>query len=313
MKTPIDEIISLLPEHHQKILASFSDGVRARINEIRLRVGKPVVFNLGDESIVAKPHGSDSSEMLNVTKKDLVDTFSKICNYSVYSYQNEIKNGFITLKGGHRVGLCGTAVFNNTHMTNIKDISSMNIRIARQVSNFNVDICKLFGLNFTGILIIGSPGAGKTTLLKSLAKNYSIYRQKRFASVCVVDERGEISGAYSGVPQFDLGHADILNGYKKSDGIAHAIRALAPDIIICDEILVDDFEAIKSGINSGVKFIASTHASTSRELLRKPYINDLIRMGAFDKFVFLADKSTPSTIKSILSLDELLSKENQYC
>lgn len=301
------EILGLLPERLQKKIKELPEEVMQNIVEIRLRVGKPTVLNLKDESLIT----NDVSE--TITAREISAIFSKMCNFSVYSYQNQIKNGFLTLEGGHRVGICGTAVFENGKIANVKDISSINIRFARQISTFNIDICSTIGLNFTGILVVGAPGTGKTTLLRSLAKNYSTMNMGKLVQVCVVDETAELSGTRHGVSQFDLGYADILNGYAKNDGITHAIRAFSPDIIICDEIFENSVNAIKFGANSGAKFIASVHAQTPEDLLHKPFMSELLKINAFDKFVFLADKTSPSVITKILSFAELNFKEQLIC
>ena len=317
MVKKFDELTYVFPEKIRKVLLGLPFEIKKDVNEIRIRLNKPLVLNLKNTSVFVDISSTIisqiNSNVLILNKNDIIETFNKMCNYSIYSYQNEIINGFITLKGGHRIGICGTAVFNNEKLNNIKNISSINIRISKEILNFNMDIYNLIKLNFIGILIVGSPGSGKTTLLKNLAKIYSTKKEKILTQVCVIDERGELSGSYLGEAQNDLGYSDILNGYKKSDGISQAIRSLSPDIIVCDEILENDISSIKYGVNSGVKFIATIHAKTPDELLRKPYINDLIKLRAFDKFVFLSDKNSPSTIREILSLEELLKKEQLVC
>ena len=317
MMKKFNDVSYIFPDRIKIALLNLPCNVKSEINEIRVRVLKPLILIFKNTNFFIDSSSNLNTEVTEQTlfigKKDISEIFEKICNYSVYSYQNEIKNGFLTLKGGHRIGICGTAVFNNEKIENIKNISSLNIRISKDIQNFNLDIYNLLNINFTGILIIGPPGSGKTTILKNLARVYSTKNINLLNQVCVIDERGELSGTYLGESQTDLGYSDILNGYKKSDGINHAIRAFSPDIIICDEIMDKDINVIKYGANCGVKFIASMHAKNPRELLNKPFINELLKYKIFDKFIFLSGKADPSKIVNILSLNDLIRSGKVNC
>lgn len=317
MMKKFDEVSYIFPDKIKTALLNLPCNVKNEINEIRVRLLKPLILIFKNTNFFidnnSKINKKITEKTLFVNQKDISEIFEKICNYSIYSYQNEIKSGFLTLKGGHRVGICGTAVIINEKIENIKNISSLNIRISKDIHIFNMDIYKLLNTDFTGILIVGPPGSGKTTVLKNLARVYSTKNSTFLSQVCVIDERGELSGTYLGKSQTDLGFSDILNGYKKSDGINHAIRAFSPDIIICDEIMDKDINTIKYGANCGVKFIASMHAKNPEELLNKPFISELLQYKIFDKFIFLSGKADPSKIVNILSLNDLLRLERITC
>ena len=173
----------------------------------------------------------------------------------------------MTIRGGHRAGICGTAVYKDHALTNIRDVSSVNIRVARQVDGAADQLLKNLGTNFKGLLLCGAPACGKTTVLRDLARQLTDNSQKK---VCVIDERGELAGTYAGVCQNNLGQSDILNGYTKGEGIMQALRCLSPDVIICDEAGGrEDVQAIAQGVNAGVSIVASIHAATPQELLAR--------------------------------------------
>ena len=241
--------------------------------------------------------------MLIVTPKDVSDTFQSICGYSVYSHQNEIKHGFLTMQGGHRAGLCGTAVYQNGTLSNIRDVSSINIRIARQISGAADKLLEMMNGDFGGLLLCGAPSCGKTTILRDLSRQLSNTYMKK---VAVVDERGELAGTCSGVYQNDLGQSDILDGYSKGEGILQAVRCLSPEIIICDEAgTTDDVRAIEQGLNAGVSMIASIHASTRAELLGRVQGRRLLQSGAFEHVAFLKGREQPGEIREYIETEAL--------
>ena len=318
MDKKFDEAISNLCDNLYTILNKLPKDIKIQVQEIRLRVLKPVILYLKNESCFINKNGEllteANQDIVILTQSDIINSLSKMCSYSVYSYQNQIKNGYITLKGGHRVGICGTAVFNNDIFTNVKDISSMNIRIAQNMTLISTETIKNLTNNFSGILVVGEPSSGKTTLLRNIAKNLSIGFLKNRRKVSVIDERGEFSGTNIGIAQNDLGFCDILNAYPKPIGIMQALRTLSPEVIVCDEIGGDDdIKAIELGVNSGVKFIASIHAGNFEELLRRPQAKKILNTGAFDKIVMLKGKDIPGEISKILSLPNDLLNSSVKC
>ena len=265
--------------------------IKQSAQEIRLRVNRPVSICCADKTYYITASGAFtdrilSEPMLCACKTDIVETFQIICNYSIYSKQNEIRNGFVTMKGGHRVGICGTAVSDSGEITNIRDITSLNIRIASERKGCADRLLEQTGKDFKGLLICGAPCSGKTTLIRDIARQLSLCG----FNCSVVDERGEIAGSSSASAQNDIGMCDILDSYPKAQGIAQTIGCLAPDFVICDEIGGQkDCEAIEQGILSGVRFVATAHCSDEKELMQRSSITKLIGSG-FDRIVFLKSR-----------------------
>ncbi len=312
-KSKFDEVIKELDEKTFKKICNIPSRIKEEAQEIRLRVNRPIAIYCANKMYYLTEHNEVVSTIYNgkmskCTQENINATFQHICKYSIYSYQNEIKNGFITMSGGHRVGICGTAIYKGDKIENIKDISSINIRIAREVVGCSNKVIKNIGTNFKGLLVCGPPSCGKTTVLRDLALTLSQTYDKK---VAVIDERGEISGTHLGLSQNDLGQSDVLNGYKKGEGILQAVRCLSPEIVICDEVgASEDIEAITQGLNAGVSIIASIHANNKHELLNKPQGIKLLNTNAFENILFFKGREQIGEIKEILSLKELLSDEN---
>ena len=314
-ETRFDTAARTVCERLRRYLCLLPADMKEQAQEIRLRVNQPVsiccaggVYFLnrnGRPSCRAEPDG------LRATREDIDETFRGICSYSVYSHQNEIKNGFITLSGGHRVGLCGTAVTTEGHIGGLRDISSVNIRVARQIYGCAGAVLQAVGKNLReGVLIAGAPSSGKTTILRDMARQISSGLCGDTCKVAVVDERGELAGAYRGIPQNDLGPCcDVLDGYPKGEGILQAIRSLSPEFIICDELGgLADVEAAAQGLNAGVSMISSVHAGSVRELLRRQQAVSLLHTGAFGHVVLLEGSREPGCVAGIYKAGELLAQ-----
>lgn len=224
------------------------------IAEIRLRAGRPgVCVNIfGEMRVCSEPFSA----------AEIADCFAEICRYSVHSFQEEIAQGFVTLEGGHRVGICGTAVTNGGRIEMFKDISGLNIRIAHEVRGCADEIYSRFFLRSPrSLLIAGKPLCGKTTVLRDLARQLGERHR-----VTLIDSRNELSASHRGVPSLDIGlNTDALVGCPKSEGIMLALRTLSPEFIICDE-LGSDKDAVGQALFCGVKLIASAHAGSLDEL-----------------------------------------------
>lgn len=275
-------------------LKNIPEEIKNDIQEIRLRVNRQLCLSVGRSIYYVTQNGCVTNTILKdnmfiVSARDIMETFNNICNFSVYSKQNEIKNGYITLKGGHRAGICGTAVFDNNKISNIKDISSINIRVAKEFKNCSNILFEKIKSFTGGVLICGSPCSGKTTLIRDFARKLS-YTQK----VSVIDSRCEIAATYKGIPQKDIGICDVLNGYSKADGFNHAIRCMSPDYIICDEIgSAEDVLSIENAVNCGAYVIATAHCANKTELLNKNNLKKLLEINAFKYVVFLDNHSKP--------------------
>ena len=233
------------------------------VAEIRIRAGRPsVCVNiLGDMRVCSEPFSA----------AELADCFAEICRYSIHSFQEEIAQGFVTLDGGHRVGICGTAVTNGGRIEMFKDISGLNIRIAHEVKGCADEVySRFFSGGLRSMLIAGKPLCGKTTVLRDLARRLGERHR-----VSLIDSRNELSASFHGTPALDIGlNTDVLCGCSKSDGIMLALRTLSPEIIICDEI-GNDGSAVEQALFCGVKIVASAHAAGLRELSLRPQTRDI--------------------------------------
>ena len=290
-------IIKYLPDYLQKEAHDLISEAGHHVNEIRLRVGRPAVAMLtsGHRTICKdKPLTSDE---INIC-------FEKICDYSVYSHQRELSDGFITLPGGNRVGICGTACVDKSGNRTVKNISSLNIRITNEFVGCSDDIFKrLYSERVKGTLVAGPPCSGKTTLLKDFALKLS--SSPFFRKTVIVDERGELAAMYRGEPFNTIGEfCDVLSGYPKAEGILNAVRTLSPEVIICDELgSSDDVEAVCDVINAGVVIISSVHACNAEELYRRMPVKKLLKSGAFEKIALLKGGSARCQLDSIIEVD----------
>lgn len=296
--------LSVLSHELRAKLLSTPVDIMSQAVEIILRADRPLCIECPDKRYYFTDNGCVTDtvftqSMVKTSKRTIMEVFQNICNYSVYSFQNEINNGFVTIRGGHRAGLCGTAVVDNGKIVTVKDITTINIRIAREC----IGCCDsvFYKVNpLKGVLICGVPCSGKTTLLRDYARKLS-YTYK----VCVIDERNELSSTHNGVFQNDMGMCDVYDSYIKEDAITHAVRSMSPDIIICDEIsTLSDISAVVKSVNSGVSFVATLHAKNKEEVLKKAELNKLLKTAAFTQLVFLSDRKNVGKIESIESLTD---------
>lgn len=276
------------------------------VSEIRLCINSPVALrgNAGTKYLgINGEILSGNSCAVICGKTDIEYSFGEICDRSVYSFENEIKEGFITLEGGHRVGICGLALVSDGKVQAVNDISSLNFRIARQVRGCSDEAFrKIRDFCPCGVLAAGAPSSGKTTLLRDLCRNLS----ERYR-ISVVDERNEIAASYRGVAQNDIGPCcDVFTGYPKEKAIETAIRVMSPDILVCDEIGNEkDISVLKNALCTGVSIIASVHAGSLNELTRRRNIAELIETGMF-RFIVFIDSETRRPF--VISCDELSGK-----
>ncbi len=309
IKDAMDDLLRVVPVHIRNTLTRAVCGYAENIQELVLRSGRPVCVYVKGEEMYLTQNGCltyimDSQPLVISSHKDITDCFNVSCGYSVYSHLNEIKEGFLTISGGHRVGISGTAVVSNGSIVNIRDISTISLRFAREVTGCGEDVAAMLSKSNEGLLLCGSPCSGKTTVLRDVARLLSVKYKNR---VAVVDSRGEISATVNGVNQMDLGMCDVMNGYPRAQGIEQAVRVLSPQYVVCDELGSDeDVSAIISGVNSGARFVSTIHASDKEELLSRKNAVSLLHTCAFKTVVFLKGRETPGEISCSYEIGEIV-------
>lgn len=289
----VEKLIKLLPI---ELLRYIELDKLKYLKEIRLRVNRKTALRYIDcEKIVD----------FIPNEKNMISVLQMLCENSIYSYQSQICNGFITLYGGHRVGIMGSCSVKDGKINNVNYISSLNFRISKEIIGACNDVLKFVITNnqINNTLIVSKPGCGKTTVLRDLIRVISNIG----FNVSVIDERGEIAAMYKGVPQNDVGlRTDVMDNVSKSIGMKIAIRTMAPDVIFADEIGTQgDLEAINYGVCSGVKGIFTAHASTIDELLKNINLKKLYDEKIFKKLIFLEREGK---VKNIYTLEDNLYK-----
>ncbi|WP_123053565.1 stage III sporulation protein AA [Clostridium sp. JN-1] len=289
------EIIDILPQSINNVLKNILSD--SKLQEIRIRMDKPLIVEFNNDELICD---------YIVKKEDMKTIIQRISNYSIYAFEEEIKKGYITVKGGHRIGICGRCVIEKNEVKTIKNIGSINIRICHEVIGCSNKIMK-FIVSSGGILnsiIISPPKCGKTTLIRDITKNISEgVKSLNLAGkkVCVIDERSEIGACYNGVPQLNVGmRTDILDSCPKSEGIIMAIRSMSPDLIVCDEIgTYKEIDSILTALNSGVSLIVTIHGYGIEDLYKRPVFKEIIDNNVFKRSIVLSTKNGAGTIEYV--------------
>lgn len=291
----ITELCAYICDDWRKKIEQQPKELLRKTTELRFRVGHGCSLSCGESNYIV--------EGIHVKPEDMTQIFEKICRGAAYQFETQVENGYIPLPGGHRVGLCGTYVRDAQGIVRIRDLSSVNFRVCRDVTGIADSLFPklLCDEKFCSTLIVSEPCGGKTTLLTDLVR---ILSEKGYRSV-VVDERGEIAAVYRGEAQKDLGAlADVMNGYPKPYGMMVALRTLSPQVLVCDEIgSAEETERMLEALNAGVPVLATAHAKDEEELFARPQIKRLLDAGAISKIVLLKGARSPGKIKKVMTVN----------
>lgn len=263
------------------------------IEEIRLRTGQEIELS------------GTRTHVLPVvfSEHDRTTFVHKITKHSVYRLEEQLKRGYLTIEGGHRIGLAGQAVVKNGSVSSMTNLSFFNIRIAKEKKGTADRLLpSLYQQRWKSMLVIGPPRSGKTTLLRDIARVAGTGNEKRripALKTCIVDERSEIAGCLNGVPQLDVGkRTDVLDACPKSEGMMMMIRSMSPDVLIVDEIgRMEDAQALSEALNAGIAVIATVHARSLDEAVRRPVIRQIKESGLFELYVELDQAHSWKVVK----------------
>ncbi len=291
----MEEIVSVFPSALRPLCrAGFARGLEPE--EIRLRIGRPVMAlakgreYFWNQKEIAWQNDEEASYIWQ--EEDMKETLSRMSRYSMYALEEEMRNGFFTIQGGHRIGVAGRTVCEQGKILSFRNISCINIRVARQKKGCATKLLPWLtdGDNIYNTLLLSPPGLGKTTMLRDcirlLSEGNSILPGKK---VGVVDERSELAASYFGVPQNDLGNrTDVLDNCPKAEGMRLLLRSMSPQILAVDELgSKEDYLAVEEALHCGCRIIGTMHARDVFELREKVYLSDWLEKGFFGRFVFL--------------------------
>ena len=291
-------IYELFPGKLQNTFFCLEEQI-GRIEEIRLRVNRPVTAMMGGVEYFVSGTGhlvEEDKENISMTPYDMENIVNHICCASPYAYEEEIKRGYITMKGGHRVGLSGQAVLTaDGSIKTIKNISFLNIRVAHEVKGSGERLLPYLyeGKRVHNTLIVSPPGYGKTTLLRDLIRSISdgnCYAEGKNCSL--IDERSELAGCYNGIPQLDVGiRTDVMDSCPKSLGMMMAIRSMSPRVMAVDELGTrEDIRALFSVIRTGCSILATIHGDSLDSLVQKSFLKEVMDEKVFSRYVVIKNR-----------------------
>ncbi len=278
-----------------------------KLQELRLRMMEPFIIIYKGEEFFLSEQGElllEPKDAYCITAGDIKETLEYISNFSLYAYEDEIRQGFITVQGGHRIGLAGKVVMEQGYIKSVKHISFINIRMSHEKKGCGSFVLPYIydGSQVCHTLIISPPGGGKTTLLRDVVRIISDGSSEHpGVSVGIVDERSEIGACYHGVPQNDVGmRTDVMDGCPKAEGMLMMIRSMSPAVIAVDEIgKREDIEALSYVMNCGCHILATVHGTSIDDVKNKPVLRKLVEEKLFKRFIVLSGGNTPGTIEKI--------------
>ena len=295
-----NRILSVLPRSI-RVLIGKEHLQYEYLQEIKLRVEKPLLLVYRGEEIIP---GNQRGKPYIVTREDIREMLEYISNYSLYAYEQEMKQVYITIEGGHRVGMTGQAIIENGKVKNLRYISSINLRMSHEILGCADPIFPFITYNkkLYHTLIVSPPRCGKTTLLRDMIRQISNGNGWiNGMSVGVVDERSELGGCYMGVAQTQLGiRTDVLDCCPKAEGMIMLIRSMGPEVIAVDEIgTAEDVHAIEYAMHCGCKMLATVHADSMEELRKKPLFDQMVAEKRFERYVLLENREHVGQVEGI--------------
>lgn len=303
-----DELLKVFSLDLRSILAKTNMDYE-KLQEIRLRANEPLIVIYDNNEFFVTKHSKLSKNDMDavmINSNEVKETMEYISNFSLYAFEEELKQGFITIQGGHRVGIAGKTILDEEKIKTMKHISFINIRLSHQIKGCAdrvIPYIKTADLNdIYHTLIISPPRCGKTTLLRDMIRQLSGgISDGNGLTVGVVDERSEIGACYMGIPQNDLGiRTDILDCCPKAKGMLMLIRSMSPRVIAVDEVgLGEDIEAIEYVINCGCKIIATVHGSSIEDIRNKPIFGRLVEEKVFERYIVLSNRKGVGNVEQI--------------
>lgn len=271
-----------------------------KMQEIRLRIGKELYIIYDNKERFFLEHGKCHI----TTKEEVRETMDYISQYSIYAYEQQLRQGFITVEGGHRAGISGEVLQSGGRIKTISYVSSINIRIAHQVKGCANRILPyvMDQGKFLHTLVISPPGCGKTTLIRDMIRQISDGNSSlKGRTVGVADERSELAACYQGKPQNDLGmRTDVLDCCPKAEGILLLIRSMSPQVIAVDEVgTEEDYKSLRYALTAGCGLLASVHGNDLEEVIRKPFLGQMVQEQWFERYIVLSKEKGPGTIHGI--------------
>ncbi|MFT9848057.1 stage III sporulation protein AA [Aneurinibacillus sp. REN35] len=301
----MEDILRMLPDSLRAKLKNLESRKLEKVEEIRLRIGRPIEC-VGDGAswFVGERDIMQTNDALLFTREEGGQLLSRLSHHSLYMMEEEMRRGYITIEGGHRVGISGKVVLEDGRVKLIRDVTSFNIRIARERRGAADQVLPLLtqGDKLKSTLIISPPQGGKTTLLRDLARQISEGSKALAArKVSIVDERSEIAGCVGGIPQKDVGmRTDVLDACPKAEGMMMMIRSMSPDVLITDEIgRAEDGYALEEAIHAGITVITSVHGSGLKDIMRRPTLSRILQSGVFERYLVLSRKPRVGTVSCI--------------
>ncbi len=299
------QTVACLEERWRELLLNLLPEQQGAVTEIRFRSQRPVALHFPGRTAFLAEGGTLCERPTHAavipSQIEMEQLIAVLCDYSVHTHAEEIKNGYITLPTGSRAGICGQAVVENGKLLNVQNITSVNIRIPREVPGVADEIVQKLLASGQGMILSGPPASGKSTMLKDLIRQLTGSRYG-YRTVAVADERGELTlGREVGET------ADILLGYPKHIAMVQAVRTLNPEFVVCDEIgTMEEVEAVSYALGCGVKIVATLHAGSIEELKERKIAAALLASGAFDYIVQLSSSKNPCKVEKLFRVKEVI-------